>query len=86
MNQAERDSHEEVLERFYARRQRFFTEIDSLRAQASALWDKFRDDGNLSISEVAVLEGLRHKRQEVFDAYQEDEARFIDLVLRRRSS
>jgi hypothetical protein len=75
---------DETLERFFARRRQYYEQIDSLRAEALDLWDKFRNDGTLSMTEVARLEGIRQQRQSVFESYQADEGSFIDLVLKRR--
>ncbi|MGE0058051.1 MAG: hypothetical protein AB7P33_03660 [Dehalococcoidia bacterium] len=77
---------DEELERFFERRREYFQQIDALRAEASALWEKYRSDGTISMTEVARLEGIRHQRQTVFDSYQSDEASFIDLVLKRRQT
>jgi hypothetical protein len=78
--------NDETLDRFFARRHQFFVEIDALRVEATELWNRYRSEGAISMTEVARLEGIRHKRQAVFEAYQADEASFIDLVLKRRQS
>lgn len=77
---------DETLDRFFARRQQYLQEMDALRVEAGALWEKYRDEGSISMAEVARLEGIRHQRQTVFASYQDEEASFIDLVLKRRQN